>query len=62
MDFPHKPDLLGICLIDFDSMEKAEFVNLGNFNFSDETKEVLVGEFSLDVFLEKFIHLVILKS
>ena len=40
MDFPHKPDLMGICLLDFDKNKKAKFVNLDDFNFSDDTKEV----------------------
>ena len=62
MDFPHKPDLLGICLIDFDQNKKAKFVNLDDFDFSVETKKLLKNEFSLNEFLDKFIHLVNLKS
>jgi len=62
MDFPHKPDLIGICLLDFDNGKKPKFVNLNDFDFSDETKRLLKNNFSLDKFLEKFIHLVNLKS
>ena len=62
MDFPHKPDLIGICILDFDKNKKAELVNLDDFNFSDETKELLKNDFSLNKFLDKFIHLVNLKS
>ena len=62
MDFPHKPDLLGICLLDFDANNKPKLINLNDFDFSDETKELLKNEFSLETFLEKFIHLVKLKS
>jgi len=62
MDFPHKPDLLGICLIDFDQKKKAKFVNLDDFDFSVETKKLLKNDFSLNEFLDKFIHLVNLKS
>ena len=62
MDFPHKPDLLGICLIDFDQNKKAKFVNLDDFDFSVETKKLLKNDFSLNEFLDKFIHLVNLKS
>ena len=62
MDFPHKPDLLGICLIDFDQNKKAKFVNLDDFDFSVETKKLLKNDFSLNEFLDKFIYLVNLKS
>ena len=62
MDFPHKPDLIGICLLDFNKNKKAEFVNLDNFDFSIKTKQLLKNEFSLNKFLDKFIHLVNLKS
>src|SRR3989344_7509599 len=62
MDFPHKPDLLGICLIDFDQNKKAKFVNLDDFDFSVETKKLLKNDFSLNEFLDKFTHLINLKS
>lgn len=62
MDFPHKPDLMGICLLDFDQKGKAKIVNLNDFDFSTETKQLLKNDFSLNKFLEKFIHLVSLKS
>ena len=62
MDFPHKPDLLGICLLDFNQNKKAKFVNLDYFDFSDETKRLLKNDFSINKFLDKFIHLVNLKS
>lgn len=62
MDFPHKPDLMGVCLLDFDQNKKAKLVNLDDFDFSIETKQLVKNEFSLNNFLEKFIHLVNLKS
>lgn len=62
MDFPHKPDLIEICFLDFDQNKKAKFVNLDNFDFSSETKQLLKNEFSLNKFLDKFTHLVNLKS
>lgn len=62
MDFPHKPDLIGICILDFDKNRKAKIVNLDDFNFSDETKKLLRSDFSLNTFLDKFTHLVNLKS
>ena len=62
MDFPHKPDLMGVCLLDFNKNKKAKLVNLDDFDFSIETKRLLENEFSLNKFLYKLIHLVNLKS
>ena len=62
MDFPHKPDLMGVCLLDFNKNKKAKLVNLDDFDFSIETKRLLENEFSLNKFLDKLIHLVNLKS
>lgn len=62
MDFPHKPDLMGVCLLDFSQNKKAKLVNLDDFDFSIETKRLLKNEFSLNNFLEKFTHLVNLKG
>lgn len=62
MDFPHKPDLMGVCLLDFNQNKKAKIVNLDDFNFSTETIQLLKDEFSLNNFLEKFTHLVNLKG
>lgn len=62
MDFPHKPDLIGICVLDFNRNEKPHFVNFNDFNFSNETKKLLKNEFSLNRFLDKFAYLVNLKS
>ena len=62
IDFPHKPDLIGICLLDFDQKKKARIVDLDNFDFSTKTKKLLKNEFSLYNFLEKFIYFVNLKS
>ena len=62
MDFPHKPDLMGVCLLDFNKNKKAKLVNLDDFDFSIETKRLFENEFSFNKFLDKFIHLVNLKS
>lgn len=62
IDFPHKPDLMGVCLLDFKQNKKAKLVDLDDFDFSTETKKLLKNEFSLNKFLDKFIHLVNLKS
>ncbi len=62
LDFPHKPDLIGICLLAFNKDNKAKFVNIDNFDYSAETKQLLKKDFSINKFLEKFVHLVNLKS
>ena len=62
VDFPHKPDLIGICLLDFDENNSPKLVSLNDFDFSAETKKLLQNEFSLDKFLDKFSYLVNLKS
>ena len=62
MDFPHKPDLMGICLLDFDKNNSPGLVNYNDFDFSAETKKLLQNEFSLAKFLDKFTHLVNLKT
>ncbi len=61
MDFPHRPDLIGICLLDF-AKNDPFFVDFDKFDFSDGTKKMLEDDFSLEKFFEKFIHLVKLKS
>jgi len=62
MDFPHKPDLIGICILDFDQSDMPFFANLNDFDFSTETKEILLNDFSISKFLNKFVHLISLKS
>lgn len=62
MDFPHKPDLMGICLLDLDKNNSPKLVDYKDFDFSAETKKLLQNEFSLTKFLDKFTHLVNLKS
>ncbi|MBF8280462.1 MAG: hypothetical protein HW383_235 [Candidatus Magasanikbacteria bacterium] len=62
IDFPHKPDLMGICLLELDKNNHPKLVNFRDFDFSAETKKLLQNEFSLSKFLDKFTHLVNLKS
>lgn len=62
LDFPHKPELLGICVLDFDESENPDFVNFDDFDFSNQTKKLLKNDFALEIFLKKFTHLVKLKS
>jgi hypothetical protein len=61
IDFPHKPDLIGISILDIKN-NKLDFVDLDDFDFSNETKKIFKNNFSIKVFVNKFIHLVKLKS
>lgn len=62
LDFPHRPDLIGICILDFNQNGMPFLANLNDFNFSTETKNLLRNEFSLNKFLAKVKHLISLKS
>lgn len=61
-DFPHKPDVLGIIVIDFDSEGNCHFADLDELEISDKTKKVLSNELSLKKFIDRFIALCQLKS
>lgn len=57
LDFPHKPNVLGIVLIDFDDNENAYFVDLDSMEFSEETKNILKNEVSLNKFIKRVVGL-----
>jgi len=61
-DFPHKPQVLGIVIIDFDNDDNCQFANLDELNFSGNTKNILYEELSLEKFIERFCALCILKG
>ena len=62
VDFPHKPDLLGICIVDFNTKKIPLFVDFGDFDFSEETQAILRSDFSLEGFLDKLMHFVSFKD
>lgn len=62
IDFPHKPDVLGIATIDLDEKEEAFFLNLEKFNLSLPIKEVLLKKLSVDNFIQKTVALCKIKS
>jgi len=62
LDFPHKPEVLGIAIVDFDSKGVAHFENINNLALSNETKNILENQLSLHKFIEKVIALCKLKS
>lgn len=64
LDFPHKPDLFGICILEVGKNKQPVFADVENseFEFSSETIHLLRTDFSLKTFLEKFKYLVQLKA
>jgi hypothetical protein len=62
-NYPHIPDVLGICIIDFNERNQAYFPDYKNeLKFSEEVIHYLENEFSVENFIEKIFHLCKLKS
>ena len=62
-NYPHIPDVLGICIIDFNEKNQAYFPDYKNeLIFSEEMIHYLENEFSVENFIEKIFHLCKLKS
>jgi hypothetical protein len=61
-DFPHKPDVLGISILDFDGYGHASFTNLKELGISKDNIQTLNNEFTLSKFLDRFVALCKLKS
>jgi len=62
LDFPHKPEVLGMAIIDFDKQGRAYFENLKNLGLTEETKNILESQLSIENFIGKVIALCKLKS
>ncbi len=62
LDFPHKPEVLGMAIIDFNSKGQAYFEKLVNLGLKKETIEILEKKLSIATFVEKVIALCKLKS
>lgn len=62
LDFPHKPDLLGLIIVDFDEDDNPFFCDLKGLELKEETIDILENEFSIETFIGKFILLCKLKS
>jgi len=62
LDFPHKPDVLGMAIIDFDEKNNAYFSNLGKLKLTKGTKQTVLKDFSVETFIKKTIALCHLKS
>jgi len=61
-DFPHKPDLLGMAILDFDKKGKASFTDLSGMGLKMDTIELLNNQFAIDKFIDKIIALCRVKS
>lgn len=62
LDFPHKPEVLGMAIIDFDKKRQAYFENLKNLGLEQETIDILEKQLSINIFIEKVIALCKFKS
>ncbi len=62
LDFPHKPEVIGMAIIDFDKRKQAYFENLDNLKLSARTKRILKNQLSITNFIEKVAALCKLKS
>lgn len=61
LDFPHKPEVLGMAIIDFDKRGQAHFENLEKLQLATETKNILENQLSLINFIKKVVALCKLK-
>jgi hypothetical protein len=61
-DFPHKPDVLGISILDFDESGKPTITDLNNLGISKDNQNTLNKELCLGKFLDRFIALCKLKD
>ena len=61
-DFPHKPDVLGIAILDFNDNGEPSITNLENLGVSKSNIDILNQELRLKKFLDRFIALCKLKS
>lgn len=62
LDFPHKPEVLGIAIVDFDKKGKVFFADLNDLELSPNTIKTVNDEFSVGVFIRRIIALCKLKS
>lgn len=61
-DFPHKPDVLGVAILDFDEIGKGTFADLKKSSLSKETQKILQNDFNIEKFINRIIALCKLKA
>lgn len=62
LDFPHKPDVLGMAVVDFNRRGRAGFADLCKLGFDEKSITTLQNQLSIAVFIDKVIALCKLKS
>lgn len=61
-DFPHKPDVMGILVIDIDDAGNCTLANLSTLGLSNDIKDKISDDLSLNKFIDKFVALCKLKA
>ncbi len=61
-DYPHKPDVLGMAIVDFDRKNVPYFVNLQELGLSSDAIMIVEDCFSVETFIEKVSALCKLKT
>lgn len=62
LDFPHKPDVLGMAIIDFDAKSNPYFTDLKKLGLQEETINIIESDFSIETFIKKVKALCELKK
>lgn len=62
LDFPHKPDVLGMAIIDFNKKGYPVFTDLKKLGLNENTIRILQKHFSIEPFIRKVKALCKLKS
>lgn len=62
LDFPHKPDVLGMAIIDFNSRNIPYFTDLKKLGLQEETIKIIESDFSIESFINKVKALCELKK
>lgn len=62
LDFPHKPDVLGIAVVDFNDKAEPYWTDFNDLGLKDDTIKLLQNEFSVETFIEKVRALCQLKK
>jgi len=61
-DFPHKPDVLGMAIIDFKTRGNPYFTDLKELGLQEETIKIIESDFSIETFIKKVRALCELKK
>ena len=62
IDFPHKPEVIGICIVDIDKKNSVVFTDLDKIRISEKIQKILNKEFSIEYFIKKVCELTKFKT